>query len=436
MNKNFVKAIAMTAAIIMAQSTAVGVSAATAQTATVSSISATSSADSGVPKYNNNKGYTALDKWGHAYPYSYYYYADLATQKGTEDALDAYVNVYNALHEIGAAETTKSNKVYIKVPVLKNKSNADKKYNLAQIALCISRDCPDLYYINNSTNPSIESTKNGISTIKIITTMTKAEVAEYDKKCAAAVKSFKSKISKKSNLTTKGFYEAALDFVSNGYGIEYSEGNDIVQTAAGFFANKKANCMGYTEAFNYLCQMSGMPYASVRGKIHKSSAHNWAKVPINNVWYVVDVTNGDYYPDRSFISDAEYAKKVDATEDSRELRLKDYLFPAANGKAIVPNIPNGGKTSTSTTSTTATTSANAKKAVSVTIKSDSLKSYKDFKTALKSAVKKAEDGGYGYLTLKSSKTKTLEKYLKQAKEDGIISYSSLKAVEGGIRIKF
>lgn len=436
MNKNFMKAIAMTAAIIMAQSTAVGVSAATAQTATVSSVSATSSADSGVPKYNNNKGYTALDKWGHAYPYSYYYFADLATQEGTEDALDAYVNIYNALHEVGAAETTKSNKVYIKVPVLKNKANVDKKYNLAQIALCISRDCPDLYYINNNTIPSIESTKNGISTIKIITTMTKAEVAEYDKKCAAAVKSFKSKISKKSNLTTKGFYEAALDFVVNYSEIDWDCNAANTHNVVGVFADKKATCMGYTEAFNYLCQMSGMPYASVRGKIH-GTAHNWSKVPINNVWYVVDVMNGYYYPDRSFISDAEYAKKADATEDSREFRYKDYLFPAANGKAIIPNIPNGGKTSTSTTSTTTTTtSANAKKAISVTIKSDSLKSYKDFKTALKSAVKKAEDGGYGYLTLKSSKTKTLEKYLKQAKEDGIISYSSLKAVEGGIRIKF
>ena len=82
------------------------------------------------------------------------------------------------------------------------------------------------------------------------------------------------------------------------------------------------------------------------------------------------------------------------------------------------------------------TSANANKVVSVTIKSDSLKSYKNFKTALTSAVKKAKDGGYGYLKLKTSSTKTLEKYLKQAKEDGIVSYTSLKVLDDGIRIKF
>ena len=67
---------------------------------------------------------------------------------------------------------------------------------------------------------------------------------------------------------------------------------------------------------------------------------------------------------------------------------------------------------------------------------DFLKSYDNFKVAVKFAVKKAKDYGYGYLTFNTSSTETLEKYLKQAKKDGIISYSSYKIGNDYIRIKF
>lgn len=85
---------------------------------------------------------------------------------------------------------------------------------------------------------------------------------------------------------------------------------------------------------------------------------------------------------------------------------------------------------------TAAKTDNSKKSTSITIKKASLKSYTAFKKALKSAVKKAKDGGYGYLTLKASSVKTLEKYLKKAKKDGVISYKSIKVNKDSIRIKF
>ena len=597
MQKGFMKAIAMTAAIIMAQSTAVGVYAATDSTTASTSVSVSDTATNKV-KWNNNEGYTVLDKWGNAYPYSFYYYAELSTKKGKEDVLDAYVYIYNILHENRTPNSTitlrkhKMNAIVIDLDMskilkgCKDKngniiSSDDYDYNALSIIRAVAYDSPDLYYIYNYLSdlrngtlryPSQYYTSDGklqedkvksdnakqtIMRFTIPCVYSEKQIAEYDEYLADVVKDFKAKLEKNNATTARDFYMTALTYTVHDSGAsykltnisEYFNGN--CKTAAHVFKNKTGDCMGYSEAFNYLCQQCGMPFALATGTIHA-----WSKVPINNVWYVVDASavevnpgseNDDFF---SFVTSSTYATNgggySEITKDKIYTKTfspkpsDDQIFPngTSNFKYIpTPKQPTAAELVTPTTSTTSSntttkpastsstsssgrrgykpdsyetvsmlngsdeslvelftkvkekgyaflvfspalddwnerakahledaksrgiisytsikekngdlyiyvesttssTSANANKVVSVTLKSDSLKSYKNFKTALTSAVKKAKDGGYGYLKLKTSSTKTLEKYLKQAKKDGIVSYSSLKAVEGGIRIKF
>lgn len=61
----------------------------------------------------------------------------------------------------------------------------------------------------------------------------------------------------------------------------------------GVFLDQRAVCDGIAKAFVLLCRIEGIEAIRVRGyTIDKSYAHAWNKVCINNMWYVVDVTNG------------------------------------------------------------------------------------------------------------------------------------------------
>ncbi len=596
MQKGFMKAIAMTAAIIMAQSTAVGVYAATDSTTASTSVSVSDTATNKV-KWNNNEGYTVLDKWGNAYPYSFYYYAELSTKKGKEDVLDAYVYIYNILHENRTPNSTitlrkhKMNAIVIDLDMskilkgCKDKngniiSSDDYDYNALSIIRAIVYDSPDLYYAYDCLAdfgngklryPSQYYTSDGklqedkvksdnakqtIMRFTIPCVYSEKQIAEYDEYLADVVKDFKAKLKENNATTARDFYMTALTYTVHDSGASYkgygssSFYNGKGLTSLSLFKEKTGSCVGYTEAFNYLCQQCGMPFAKATGTVHE-----WSKVPINNIWYVIDASavevnpgfeNDDFF---SFVTSSTYATNggySEITKDKNTIKTyspkpsDDQIFPkgTSNFKYIpTPNQPNAAElvthatstTSSNTTtkpastsstsssgrkgykpnsyeelsmlngsdeslvelftkvkekgyaflvfspalddwnerakahledaksrgiisytsikekngdlyiyveSTTSSTSANANKVVSVTLKSDSLKSYKNFKTALTSAVKKAKDGGYGYLKLKTSSTKTLEKYLKQAKKDGIISYTSLKVLDDGIRIKF
>lgn len=437
----FTKAIALAAALIMAQSTALT---AAAETVT-GSLSAVRfyALEEEKSKYNDNVGYTALDKWGHSYPYSYYIYAEKALEKGKEDALEAYIAVYNALHETRGAD---GKTLVVYVPELKGKVeySEDKIYSLYSMAMYITRECPDLYYASNYGMLYTEKAEDGRIAINVPLLFTKTEIEKYDKSCTAALNEFNAKLSGVSS--SDAFYHAALDFIVKDYGINYVDDSGVADTAAGAFANKKVCCMGYTEAFNYLCQMNGMPFASVVGKLG-NYGHSMSKVPIKNVWYVVDPTNAGYFPQYSFVTDTAYTSGTGI----KEISYSGYSTVPANGTAIFPDLSAVGRSSdeffktdekdskedkNSSEKKTSAKTDNSKKNTSVTIQSTSLKSYTAFKKALKSAVKKAKDGGYGYLTLKTSSVKTLEKYLKKAKKDEVISYKSIKVNKDSIRIRF
>lgn len=64
-----------------------------------------------------------------------------------------------------------------------------------------------------------------------------------------------------------------------------------------------AVCMGYSFAFEYLCQLAGIPCCTITGNVsnitddpseHIENGHTWNGVKIDNRWYEVDVTWDDY----------------------------------------------------------------------------------------------------------------------------------------------
>lgn len=617
MKKAFSKAIAIAAAFLMANSTAVTLAAETVQTETLSATQLYAFKEQ-KSKYNDNEGYTVLDKWGNAYPYSYYYYAEKSLEKGKEYLLQDYIWLYNYIHENRYTYQYKTFRIQFKL------TSSDPKTERGEVLKMLRNmdDCPTMYFINASMfsgGPEIEKDPTLLSA-HCPTRCTISEVKAYDKKLAAANADFQAYLKEKKAKTSKDFYSCAIDYLAKTvtYSDAMKDGN-IRRTAVGGLIKNRANCEGYSKSFSYLCAANQMPFAETSGEafggwLNGGDFHAWSKAPINNVWYVYDATFYSVDGVSAFISDKEYFKKNDAKEASGT-----NVYPAANGKKTVPKLPSkepealkfsvphlalkaadstdwgvyGDYAPTKTivetykkgydcvyapitdhpkrstedrlsnikiglekpeckkyydhyvikdntvfvyytkesfevetskkgkgrllpfkdainfyyederdmvaiiadliaqgysyfaieysdsglwdgylektkeniekakengvitydhlevknnrlyvylegdsSSSDDTKTDNSKKSLSVTIKSDSLKTYEAFKKALNSAVKKAKDGSYGYLTLKNSDTAALEKYLKKAKEDGVISYNSYKVNKDNIRIKF
>lgn len=610
MKKTFSKAIAIAAAFLMANSTAVSIAAETVQTETLSAVQLYAAKEQ-KSKYNDNEGYTVLDKWGNAYPYSYYYYAEKSLEKGKEYLLQDYIWLYNYIHENRYTYQNTTFRIQFKL------TSSDPKTERGEVLKMLRNmdDCPTMYFARVSMfkgGPEIEKDPSLLSA-HCPTFCTSSETKAYDKKLAAANSDFQAYLKEKKAKTSKDFYRCAANYIGKTVKSVSGGSDKLTTTAVGGLVLKKGNCAGHTNAFGYLCVANQMPVAQTAGE-SGGGFHGWAKVPVNNVWQVVDATFYKVDGTSAFITDKEYFKMNKAKEAT-----STNVYPAANGKKTVPKLPSkepealkfsfphlackasdssswgvygdyaptktiieaynkgydciyapitdharrskedrlsclktalekpvckkyydhyeikndtvfvyytkesfdvdtskkgkgrllsfvdtlkfryydtvemksfiadlivqgysyfaieyddsdlwdgyleitkeniekakengvitydclevkndrlyvyleGGSSSSDDTKTD-----NSKKSLSVTIKSDSLKTYEAFKKALNSAVKKAQDGGYGYLTLKNSDTAALEKYLKQAKEDGVISYASLKALDAGIRIKF
>lgn len=64
-------------------------------------------------------------------------------------------------------------------------------------------------------------------------------------------------------------------------------------TAYGCLVEKKANCEGYSKAFNLLASEAGLRSVVVIGRTDKDENHAWNQVKVNGEWYNIDVTWDD-----------------------------------------------------------------------------------------------------------------------------------------------
>lgn len=79
---------------------------------------------------------------------------------------------------------------------------------------------------------------------------------------------------------------------------EYSTDGEYTRAADGVLLYGKAQCIGYSKAFMWLCQESGIPCICVSNEVHQ-----WNMVYIEGKWYHVDVTYDDpiyRYPIKSY----------------------------------------------------------------------------------------------------------------------------------------
>lgn len=69
---------------------------------------------------------------------------------------------------------------------------------------------------------------------------------------------------------------------------ESSRDYEYANTVYGALVEKKALCEGYSKAFSYLCNRSGIENMLVTG--HTNEAHMWNMVKVDGNWYHIDVT--------------------------------------------------------------------------------------------------------------------------------------------------
>lgn len=119
--------------------------------------------------------------------------------------------------------------------------------------------------------------------LSVVNTVVGAEMNDYQKVLAFY-----------DYLTTQVVYDDDL--------VELTNNNDpYIYDYAGFtiegvFFYKKAVCSGIAEAFVSLCAIEGIPAVKVSGKVNGVN-HAFNKVLIDDVWYIVDATNGRFTKD-------------------------------------------------------------------------------------------------------------------------------------------
>lgn len=84
----------------------------------------------------------------------------------------------------------------------------------------------------------------------------------------------------------KYLYETVISAAE--YDIDAPQGQNMQSV----FLYGKSVCQGYTRAFQYLCQLAGIPCISVSGTVN-GQPHAWAMVCTDADWYHVDPTWGD-----------------------------------------------------------------------------------------------------------------------------------------------
>ena len=98
-----------------------------------------------------------------------------------------------------------------------------------------------------------------------------------------------------------------VDYNYDFYEEGFDENTAYTQSAYSVFCMDKTVCAGYAQAFELMCNLTGIDCIAVTSKDHE-----WNKVRINDSWYNVDCT----WADQSSWIDYEYFERNDAYYDS------------------------------------------------------------------------------------------------------------------------
>ncbi|MCC8015703.1 MAG: glycoside hydrolase family 88 protein [Eubacterium sp.] len=178
----------------------------------------------------------------------------------------------------------------------------DDTSELTDICWAILRDCPEFYWINNSSiyaefGYSAAASRTRVS-ITFFTLGSASEVSEYIEFMDGIEADAVSACSSKSTTYEKVLYIHNLicdsanydDDTANEYTTYGTISNLLAFSALGVFYDGKAVCQGYALAFKLLCEDVGIDCLYQRGTANGGS-HAWNWVLMNDgLWYGVDST--------------------------------------------------------------------------------------------------------------------------------------------------
>ncbi len=108
----------------------------------------------------------------------------------------------------------------------------------------------------------------------------------------AAVPIVEQALQQGSPLKTELYLHDAVCNATSYYTAEMVEHMPSFTTAYGALVEGRANCQGYTDAFDMLTRMCGMTTGKISG-IANGEDHVWNMLQFNGNWYAVDVTHDD-----------------------------------------------------------------------------------------------------------------------------------------------
>lgn len=392
--KKFLSAV-MAAAIVFSQASA-PVAAATVRG--TSSASQSDTVKSSRKDFGNSSYWSKKDKYGCAYPYSYYRYA--VKSKAMKKL---YVKIYNALHDRKSSITF----------------DRGEAGNWSYILSDLGKECPELYYYTGYSRETIKD-GNGRLLKEVVTLeyLPEKTLASHDKIFAEVLADFDAYLDKKDVTTTKQFLNAALAFIGSRVEYDYEgmanhKNHPDCDNIVGAFIDGKVVCEGYVRAFNYLCRAYGIACCPKAAE-SESSSHALSTVVYKNTWYNYDPTayKKSY---KQMTTDAEvkdYGYEV-------KLNTTMWISPAATGKPVKPATPKP-KSEDTTPKLESDTDEDI-------FTNYQYSDYSIFTFIVKNHIGYAREDGYTYYVIKPPKDKidTTIDNLKKMKKDGLITYKAL-----------
>lgn len=318
--KKFLSAILTTAIVFTQAGTTVSAANYSAWGTLTSQFTQSASTKTTSKNYNHSSDYTDTDKYGNAFPYSYYY--QLSHNK-------AYKTLYKSI-----ADALRDRKASLRLKGYAKKYSTDVLWDVIAV---LRRDCPDLYYVNHC-----YVNKSGNDIIIEFNYLDEAAYKANKKKIDKYIADFDAYLAKNNVTSTKGFLKYAAKYVENtvSYNYKAAKGNRSGKVdknslnIIGAIVEGKAVCEGYARTFNLLCMTHGVPFAVKRWDSTDSSGHMTSCVVYNNVWYNFDPTAGER-KDLQMVTDADYVKLAKkyykGSYSSDKLNLIN-IVPTCNGK--------------------------------------------------------------------------------------------------------
>ena len=152
-------------------------------------------------------------------------------------------------------------------------------------AYSLSMDHPELFWISNY-NYKVLNNEYVVEISYDIPSGARDTSQKIETKVAEILNDMRSKNIYREYDKLRFFYEWIIN------NTEYGDTADS-QEITSVFINNVSVCSGYSKAFLYLCQKSGIECACVAGYTNSNEKHAWNLVKLDNNYYWVDSTWGD-----------------------------------------------------------------------------------------------------------------------------------------------